>query len=76
LLTADHGNSEEEFDENGEPMTAHSANPVRLILVREDDKGLGLAGDGTLADLAPTLLDMMGLAKPDEMTGHSLLIRK
>jgi len=76
LLTADHGNSEEEFDEEGDPMTAHSANPVRLILAREGDEGLGLANGGTLADLAPTLLDMMELPKPEEMTGRSLLIRK
>jgi len=76
LLTADHGNSEEEFDEQGEPMTAHTANPVRLILARGGDTGLGLEDGGTLADLAPTLLDMMELPPPTEMTGHSLLIRK
>ena len=76
LLTADHGNSEEEFDENGQPMTAHTTNPVRLILVRDDDSGLGLKDGGTLADLAPTLLEMMELPQPAEMTGKSLLIRK
>jgi len=76
LLTADHGNSEEEFDEDGDPMTAHSANPVQLLLVRDGDAELGLADGGTLADLAPTLLDMMELKKPSEMTGHSLLMRK
>ena len=73
LLTADHGNSEEEVDEDGGPMTAHTSNPVRLILVREGDEGLGLAGGGTLADLAPTLLELMGLPAPPEMTGCSLL---
>jgi len=76
LLTADHGNSEEETDENGEPMTAHTTNPVRLILVRDDDAGLKLKEGGTLADLAPTLLEMMELPKPSEMTGHSLLETK
>jgi len=76
LLTADHGNSEEMFDENGEPMTAHSVNPVRLVLVRDGDADLSLAEGGTLADLAPTMLDMMGLEKPSEMTGRTLLIRK
>jgi len=76
LLTADHGNSEEEYDEDGDPMTAHSANPVRLILVRDADREDGLADGGTLADLAPTLLDMMGLPQPSEMTGHSLLVCK
>jgi len=76
LLTADHGNSEEQLDEKNEPMTAHTTNPVRLILVRDGDEGLGLADGGTLADLAPTLLDMMELPLPPEMTGHTLLIRK
>ena len=73
LLTADHGNSEEELDENGGPMTAHTLNPARLILVREGDAGFGLAEGGTLADLAPTLLELMGIPKPAEMTGRSLL---
>ena len=75
LITADHGNSEEEIDENGGPMTAHTSNPARLILVRDEDEGvrLSLEGGGTLADLAPTLLEMMGLPKPAEMTGKSLL---
>ena len=76
LLTADHGNSEEELDKRGKPMTAHTVNPVRLILVREGDSGLALSKGGTLADLAPTLLEMMGLPQPPEMTGHSLLERK
>ncbi|MDR3364006.1 MAG: 2,3-bisphosphoglycerate-independent phosphoglycerate mutase [Clostridiales Family XIII bacterium] len=76
LLTADHGNSEEVETAAGEKMTAHTSNPVRLILVRGGgDGGLSLAAGGTLADLAPTLLDMMELPKPPEMTGHSLLRR-
>jgi len=76
LLTADHGNSEEEITECGETITAHTTNPVRLILVRSDDGGLALADDGSLADLAPTLLEMMELPQPPEMTGHSLLRRR
>ena len=75
LLTADHGNSEEEFDEGDNPMTAHSSNPVRLVFVRDGDGPFSLEEGGTLADLAPTLLDMMELPKPTEMTGHSLLVR-
>jgi 2,3-bisphosphoglycerate-independent phosphoglycerate mutase len=73
LLTADHGNSEEEVAEDGIPMTAHTSNPVRLILAREGDGKYSLADGGTLADLAPTLLEMMELPQPSEMTGHSLL---
>ena len=74
LLTADHGNSELQIDEGGDPMTAHSSNPVRLILVRKSDGDIKLADGGTLADLAPTLLEMMELPQPSEMTGHSLII--
>lgn len=73
LITADHGNSEKMFDENGGPFTAHTTNPVPLILVGERFKGSRLMSGGRLADLAPTLLDMMGLEKPAEMTGHSLI---
>ena len=76
LLTADHGNSEMQMDDDGEPMTAHSSNPVRLILVQDGDEDIRLMDGGTLADLAPTLLEMMELPQPPEMTGHSLLIRK
>jgi 2,3-bisphosphoglycerate-independent phosphoglycerate mutase len=49
---------------------------VRLVLFREDDRDFALEEGGALSDLAPTLLDMMGLPKPPEMTGHSLLKRK
>ena len=74
LLTADHGNSEEEIDENGGPMTAHTSNPARLILACEDAEKYSLAADGVLADIAPTLLGLMGLEKPPGMTGRSLLL--
>ncbi|MDR0851584.1 MAG: 2,3-bisphosphoglycerate-independent phosphoglycerate mutase [Clostridiales Family XIII bacterium] len=75
LITADHGNSEAMLTEGGEAITAHSLNPVPLILIRENDARLNLAGGGALADLAPTLLDMMELPIPTEMTGRSLLLR-
>ena len=75
LITADHGNADQMLDDDGvSPFTAHSTNPVPLILVgRPEVKAL--KDDGVLADLAPTMLDLMGLAQPAEMTGHSLVIR-
>ncbi|MDR1068122.1 MAG: 2,3-bisphosphoglycerate-independent phosphoglycerate mutase, partial [Clostridiales Family XIII bacterium] len=75
LITADHGNSENMLTPDGQTVTAHSTYPVPLVLVRADDDGMTLAS-GALSDIAPTLLDMMGLPQPAEMTGHSLLIRK
>ncbi len=71
LITADHGNAEQMLDEEGRPHTAHTTNPVRLILVRPE--GGGALRDGILADVAPTVLDLMGLEQPPEMTGRSLL---
>lgn len=72
LITADHGNCEQMVDyKTGEPQTAHTTNPVPLAIV-----GLPVnkkIKEGRLADLAPTMLDLMGLEKPDEMTGESLL---
>lgn len=74
LITADHGNSEQMIDyKTGEPHTAHTTNPVPLILVGMENVQLK---EGKLADLAPTMLDIMNLEKPEEMTGESLLIRK
>ncbi len=76
LITADHGNAELMIDSsNGEPYTAHTTNPVPLILITEDDT-LKLKENGKLADLAPTMLELMNLEKPSEMTGNSLLDRK
>jgi 2,3-bisphosphoglycerate-independent phosphoglycerate mutase len=70
LVTADHGNCEMMRDpQTGGPHTAHTTNPVPLLLVG----GNGQLADGRLADLAPTLLQLMGLEKPAEMTGASLL---
>jgi 2,3-bisphosphoglycerate-independent phosphoglycerate mutase len=73
LITADHGNSEKMYDENGGPFTAHTTNPVPLILVGDRYKNAKLKSGGRLADLAPTLLCMMRLEKPAEMTGESLI---
>ena len=75
LITADHGNAEQMIDySTGEPHTAHTTNPVPFILVTSDDT-LKLKAGGKLADLAPTMLDLMNLKKPEEMTGESLLDR-
>ena len=71
LITADHGNSEQMIDYvTGEPYTAHTTNPVPLIIVGAGNKKVK---EGRLADLAPTMLDIMGIEKPSEMTGESLL---
>jgi len=73
LVTADHGNCEMMRDpETGGPHTAHTTNPVPVIVMGADASSLA---NGRLADLAPTMLDMMGLPKPPEMTGVSLLRR-
>jgi 2,3-bisphosphoglycerate-independent phosphoglycerate mutase len=73
IITADHGNADMVFDENGRPHTAHTTNPVPLIVTRE---GLSLREGGILADISPTLLDLIGLAKPEEMTGSTLVDKK
>ena len=74
LITADHGNAEQMIDyKTGEPHTAHTTNVVPLILVGMDNVGVK---EGRLADLAPTMLDIMGINKPEEMTGESLIKRK
>ncbi len=72
LITADHGNSESLLDDGGNPITAHTTNKVPLILVGNEYVGLK---DGKLADLAPTLLELLDLDKPREMTGESLIIK-
>ncbi len=73
FLCADHGNSEQLIDyETGEPMTAHTTNPVPFILINYKE-GVTLREGGRLADIAPTLLEIMNLAQPEEMTGKSLL---
>lgn len=71
LITADHGNADQMYEPDGSPFTAHTTNPVPLIGVGLDGKSL--KEGGKLADLAPTMLELLGLAKPDEMDGQSLL---
>ena len=73
LITADHGNAEQMIDyKTGDPHTAHTTNPVPLILLGMDNVELK---EGKLADLAPTMLDIMGLEKPEEMTGESIIVK-
>jgi 2,3-bisphosphoglycerate-independent phosphoglycerate mutase len=73
LITADHGNCEQMTDPlTGEPHTAHTTNPVPIWWVTRDPAGRRLR-DGALPDVAPTVLELMGLPIPREMTGHSLL---
>lgn len=74
FICADHGNAEQLLDyETKAPFTAHTTNPVPFILVNADPK-YKLREDGVLADIAPTLIELMGLEKPQEMTGTSLLV--
>jgi 2,3-bisphosphoglycerate-independent phosphoglycerate mutase len=82
VITADHGNCEQMINlATGDPHTAHTTNPVPAVVAsfQKDDK-LGLRNgtslnNGTLADVAPTILEIMGLNKPSEMTGQSLIKR-
>lgn len=74
LITADHGNSEKMADENGDVFTAHTTNPVPLIYV--GDRDITFREEGALCDLAPTLLELMNMEKPVEMTGYSLIERR
>ena len=71
LITADHGNAEHMMDEDGEPFTAHTTNLVPLHIVGANVQ----LRDGRLADIAPTMLDLMGLAKPEEMDGETLICK-
>ena len=73
LITADHGNSETMVDENGQPHNAHTLNLVRLVLVNETLKTARLR-EGVLGDIAPTILDIMGIKQPERMTGQSLIL--
>ena len=76
FICADHGNAEQLVDyETGAPFTAHTTNPVPFILVNYDE-GYGLREGGCLADIVPTLIQIMGKEQPAEMTGQSLLIKK
>jgi 2,3-bisphosphoglycerate-independent phosphoglycerate mutase len=73
LITADHGNAEEMLEADGSPDTAHSTNPVPLIVT---DVTLALRGGGGLRDLAPTVLDLLGFERPPEMSGTSLIVNR
>ncbi|MEG4420552.1 2,3-bisphosphoglycerate-independent phosphoglycerate mutase [Microcoleus sp. LAD1_D5] len=80
IIIADHGNAEQMFDEDGNPWTAHTTNPVPFILVEGEGRkipGHGtdvpLRADGCLADIAPTILELLRLPQPPEMTGRSMI---
>lgn len=70
IITADHGNADEVITPEGKPMTAHTTNPVPVIVTKH---GIELRDGGILADLAPTMLQLLGLPKPAEMTGTSII---
>ncbi len=73
LLTADHGNAETMTFDDGAPCTSHTTNPVKFILIGEKYKNAALRDGGALCDVAPTLLEVMGLNQPQEMDGVSLI---
>lgn len=76
FICADHGNAEQLLDlENGSPFTAHTTNPVPFILVNADES-YTLRENGCLADIAPTLIELMGMEQPSDMTGKSLIVKK
>lgn len=70
IITADHGNAEKLLDDDGKPFTAHTTNPVPIIITK---KGIKIRKGGNLGDIAPTMLDLLGEDKPEEMTGVSLI---
>ncbi len=72
LITADHGNADKMIDTDGSPFTAHTTNPVPFCVVGYDCK---LRDGGVLADIAPTMLEIMGLPQPEEMTGKSIIVK-
>ena len=76
LITADHGNADKMYEDGStKPFTAHTTNEVPFILVSEEYKNAKLRNDGILADIAPTLLEVLKAEKPVEMTGSSLIIK-
>ena len=77
LVTADHGNAEQMIDpETGGPQTAHTTNPVPFITIAENASQFTLRPDGALQDISPTVLGMLGIPQPKEMTGHDLRVKK
>lgn len=75
LITADHGNADKMYEDDGSPFTAHTTNPVPLIVAGYGNDFKLKANGGKLCDLSPTMLDIMGIEKPKEMTGESLIER-
>jgi 2,3-bisphosphoglycerate-independent phosphoglycerate mutase len=76
LITADHGNIEQMHDSiNNQPHTAHTTNPVPLILINNNTQNIKLQ-NGRLSDIAPTILDILKISQPQEMTGTNLIIKK
>ena len=71
LLTADHGNADKMYEEDGSPFTAHTTNPVPFLVIGQGDCKLH---EGRLADIAPTMLQILGLPQPEAMTGTSLFL--
>ncbi|MBR2871059.1 MAG: 2,3-bisphosphoglycerate-independent phosphoglycerate mutase, partial [Clostridia bacterium] len=74
IVTADHGNADKMEENDGSPFTAHTTNKVPFVVVGEQFKGKKLREGGILADVAPTLLDMMGLPVPAEMSVKTLIM--
>ncbi|MFV0423295.1 2,3-bisphosphoglycerate-independent phosphoglycerate mutase [Oleidesulfovibrio sp.] len=74
ILTADHGNAEQLVDDAGNPYTAHSTNPVPMVLIGAE-QGVSLRSEGKLGDIAPTILDILKMAKPQAMSGESLIVK-
>ncbi len=70
IITADHGNADEELTAEGEPMTAHTTNPVPVIVTKND---VELREDGILGDFAPTMLTLLNVEQPNEMTGKTII---
>jgi 2,3-bisphosphoglycerate-independent phosphoglycerate mutase len=70
VITADHGNSDHMLEDDGSPNTAHSLNPVPLIVTA---RGVRLREEGILADVAPTVLEILGVEEPEAMTGESMI---
>ncbi len=73
IITADHGNCEVMMEKDGSPITKHSVNPVPICIIGEGFN-FELKKDGRLSDVTPTMLDLMGIEKPSEMTGESLIV--
>ena len=74
LITADHGNADQLYEEDGSPFTAHTTNPVPFVVVGLGDVKLLPEDEGVLADLSPTILKIMDLPQPEEMTGKSIIL--